>query len=114
MAVWRSAEVQILDMDAELEVGLAGLDAEVVAARGAYEEAAGALAQQRAALVECDAGIAELAAQRAELERQATDAAVSRKKLEHKCAGCSLPLARQRHPNQQPCPPSNLQYMLLT
>ena len=78
---------------AEMEAGLAQMDAEVAAARSGHEEAAAQLAAQRAALAECDAGLAELASQRAELEKAATDAAVNKKKLEHKCAGSIPPLA---------------------
>ena len=75
-----------------------GADAEVAAARGEYEAAAAALAQQRAAIAEAESGIGELAAQKASLEAEATDAAVARKKLEHRCCAAvprrALPLLR--------------------
>ncbi|BDA47769.1 Structural maintenance of chromosomes protein 2 [Coccomyxa sp. Obi] len=70
----------------ELEAAAAKLDAEVADVRGRYEAAAAKLQERRDALVKCDHGIADLAKQRAVLERQSTDAAVDKKKLEHKLA----------------------------
>lgn len=70
---------------AELEAAAAKLDAEVAEVRGRYEAAAAKLQERRKVLLECDQGIAQLANERAELERQSTDAAVNKKKLEHKC-----------------------------
>lgn len=69
---------------AELEAAAEKLDAEVAEVRGSYEAAAAKLQERRDALSECDRGIGDLAKQRAELERDSTDAAVNKKKLEHK------------------------------
>lgn len=71
---------------AELEAAAEKLDAEVAEVRGRYEAAAAKLQERREALFECERGIADLKEQRTELEREATDAAVNKKKLEHKCA----------------------------
>ncbi|EIE18219.1 RecF/RecN/SMC protein [Coccomyxa subellipsoidea C-169] len=70
----------------ELEAAAEKLDAEVAEVRGSYEAAAAKLQERRDALSECERGIGDLAKQRAQLERESTDAAVNKKKLEHKLA----------------------------
>ncbi len=70
---------------AELEAAAGKLDAEVAEVRGSYEAAAAKLQERRDALSECERGIGDLAKQRAQLERESTDAAINKKKLEHKC-----------------------------
>ncbi len=81
---------------------MAKLDAEVAEVRGRYEAAAAKLQERRQALLEREQGIAELAKQRAELERESTDAAVNKKKLEHKCVPVPRPV-RMMHTTFCPC-----------
>lgn len=88
----KQARKLLMRFHAELEAAAAKLDAEVAEVRGRYEAAAAKLQERRKALLECDHGIAQLAKQRAELERESTDAAVNKKKLEHKCVPVRVPM----------------------